>query len=115
MTRTIATDNKNDIYVLNNGNLATTYSLPATQQNCETAVKAQLGEMIYAIDQGMPNFQTVWNGAPNVAQFESYLRKTILAVENVLEITELTITSQGGILSYQATILTTFGSGILNG
>ena len=115
MTKTLAVDSNNDIYVGSDGNLAIAENIDATMQNAAQAVKAQLGEMILAIDQGMPNFQTIWNGAPNVPQFEGYLRATILAVENVLEIQDLTIVSLNGTLQYQAQILTSYGSMVLNG
>lgn len=115
MTKTLAVDENNDIYIGNDGNLAIVTGIEATLQACAQAVQAQLGEMILAVDQGMPNFQTIWNGAPNVPQFEGYLRSTILGVENVLEIEDLTITPENGILSYQAQILTSFGSAVLNG
>lgn len=115
MTKMIAVDSNNDIYVKNDGNLAINNDLAAVSQNCENAVKAQLGEMIFAVDRGVPNFQTIWNGSPNLAQFEASLRQTILQVEGVLEITDLTTRVDGGILFYIATIQTIYGSTVLNG
>ncbi len=113
--RNLATDDNNDLYIQRDGRLAINENLEAVLQACEHAVKAQLGEMILATQQGMPNFQTIWNGAPNVAQFEAYLRATILSVAGVTEIQGLTIQVINGILLYQATIVTIYGRGALNG
>lgn len=115
MTRVLAVDSKNDIYISATGSLASATGLTATMQAAQQAVQAQLGEMMYAVDQGVPSFQTVWNGAPNVAQFEAYLRRTILAVANVTGIDSLTISTAGNKLSYVANIQTIYGPGALNG
>lgn len=115
MTRSIAVDDKNDIYIGADGSLAIVSALQATLQAAQQAAQSQLGEMEYATDQGVPNFDTIWNGAPNVSQFEAYLRRAILGVEHVTGIQDLTITTPGNQLSYSATIDTDFGPGDING
>lgn len=115
MTRVLAVDSNNDIYISATGSLATATALTATMQAVQQAVQAQLGEMMYAVDQGVPSFQTVWNGAPNRSQFEAYLRRTILAVPNVTGIESLTISRANNKLSYVAIIQTIYGPGVLNG
>ena len=115
MTRTIAVDDLNDIYVGPDGNLAIVTDLEATMQAVQQAAQTQLGEMEYAVDQGIPNFDTVWSGAPNISQFEAYLRRAIIAVDHVTGIRDLTISAAGGAVSYTAIIDTDFGSGALNG
>lgn len=115
MTRSLAVDDKNDIYLGPDGNLALVSDLEATLQQAQQAAQTQLGEMEYATDQGVPNFETVWVGAKNISQFDAYLRRAILGVEHVTGITDLTISTAGNAISYKATIETDYGPGVLNG
>lgn len=115
MTRTLAVDTNNDIFIGIDGSLSIAAARDAVLQACAQAAKAQLGEMIYAIDQGLPNFEAVWNGAPNLNQFEAYLRRNIEAVTDVTGVDSVTITSAAGVLSYVAVIKTIYGPGLLNG
>lgn len=115
MSRVIAVDSNNDLYIGPDGSLALADGLQAVMQAAQQAAQTQLAEMIYAVDQGVPNFEAVWNGAANVAQFEAYLRRTITDVEGVTGIQDLTTTVSGNKLSYRVTIETIYGPGVLNG
>lgn len=115
MSLTIAVDDNNDIYIGPSGSMQTATGLQATMQSAQQAAQAQFGEMMYAVDQGVPNFAVIWNGAPNVAQFEASLRRTLLAVKNVTGILDLTTTVSSNTLSYRVEIQTIFGPGVLNG
>jgi hypothetical protein len=115
MTRCLAMDDNNDIFIGSDGSLAVATGVDAVMFACAGAAQAQLGEMIYALDEGMPNFQTVWNGAPNVRQFEAALRRTLLGVADVVSIVDVTIETLGDVLSYSATIETIYGVGVING
>lgn len=115
MTRIFAVDKNNDLYINEQGMLAINTGLQSVLQNCEHAAKAQLNEMVLNYDQGVPNFQTIWNGSPNIAQFRAGLRRAILAVEGVTNIDSLEITVSNNVLSYSAIIATIYGPGILNG
>lgn len=115
MTKTFGTDSKNDLYLGDGKNLTFLDGLPAVSAGCETATKAQLGEMVLATQSGIPNFQTVWTGSPNYNLYASYLRRTLLSVLGVLDVTDLQITTLNNLLSYTAKIRTQFGSVGLNG
>lgn len=115
MTRTLAVDSDNDLHLGTNGSLAIASDLIAVMQAAQQAAQTQLGEMIYATDKGIPNFGVVWNGAPNLAQFEAALRRTLLAVVHVTGLQDLTVTNSANTLSYSVTIQTDFGTGVLNG
>lgn len=115
MTRVFTVDRNNDLVIATNGNLSISSGIEAVLQACEQAVKAQLGEMVLAVDEGMPNFQLIWNGSPNIPQFEAYLITTISNVDGVQEVSSVTASASGGILSYTATIKTIYGEGSLNG
>jgi hypothetical protein len=113
MVQTLGTNSINDIYIGNDGNIAVFRDLQAVLGACETASKAQLGEMVLAINSGIPNFQTVWVGSPNFAVFQSYLRNTLLAIPGVIGVESIEISSIENTLEYTATINTQFGTGVI--
>jgi hypothetical protein len=115
MTRVFTVDENNDLILAGDGDLAISTDLEAVLQACEHAAKAQLAEMVLAVDQGVPNFQTIWQGSPNVFQFEAYLRRQLQNVTGVVEVSELTSTVSDNVLSYTATIQTIYGQGVVNG
>lgn len=111
----ISTDQNNDIYIASDGNLATSTGLQACAAACEHAVKAQLGEMLLAINQGVPNYETVWSDAANVVQFEFFVRRAITGVEGVIEVSSFSVTVEDNAVKYEAEIVTIYGSGVING
>jgi hypothetical protein len=115
MSLTLAVNERNDLFVGADGNLARASDLAAIMQAAQHAAQTQLGEMIYAADQGVPNFEVVWNGTPNRSQFDAFLRRAILSVDGVQQIQQLDISSSGNGLSYRAVIQTVFGMAVLNG
>ena len=71
--------------------------------------------MMFAKNQGMPYFQTVWVGAPTTAPFEAAFRGRIPQVAGVTSIEELTTAQVGDKMQYSAVIATIYGTGALNG
>jgi hypothetical protein len=115
MTQLLAVDENNDLFLSRTGNLAISRNIEAVLQACEHVAKAQLLEMVLAQERGIPNFETIWNGSPNVAQFEAYLRRNILTVDGVIDILSLEISVLNNILAYTITIQTVYGLGVING
>ena len=115
MTRILAVDENNDIFIGPNGRLALAEGLAAVSQACKHAVEVQLGEMMFAMDRGVPRFETIWRGTPNLGQFEAALRAQVLAVQDVLRVVSLEVNRTGGTLSYLMTIETIYGEEQING
>lgn len=114
--RCFAVNSNNDVFIGNDGNLAIVTDLDGTLQSCEHAVKTILGEMILAVDEGIPDFETVWNGVPNLQQYEAAIRSAILNIDGVVEITSFFTERDKGTLKYTAVIKTIYGVGsITNG
>ncbi len=107
------TNENNDIFLDNTNNLSISRELSAVLLACETAVQAQLGEMVFAIEDGIPNFPVIWNGSPNIAQAEASIRSTLLKVDNVLDVTSIDSVVNDNTFRYNATISTTFGQGVI--
>jgi hypothetical protein len=113
MTRTFAIDANND-FLLVGANLAIVTRVQAVLNICEHAAQAILEEMVFAKDQGMPYFETVWTGTPTTAPFEAAFRTRISQVEGVTEIQELTTAQVGDVMQYTATIRTVYGTGTIS-
>jgi len=111
MTQTLATNGfpSNDIYIGSNGNLVILQGLSAVEAACQSTSLLRLGEAILSTTSGIPFLQAVFNGTPNIAVFESYLRTAILNVDGVISIQSLTISVSQGTLSYVAIIQSIFG------
>lgn len=109
MTQTLGLNGNNDIYIGADGNLVVLYGINAVQGACETISKSQLGEMVLTTTQGIPNFQTIWVGVPNYPLWQSYLTQSLLNVVNVTGISDFSFSTQNDILSYTATIQTSYG------
>ena len=109
VNNTIPNVDQNDIYLDAENNLSLSFDLQAALESCAETAKTILGEMIFNVDQGIPYFETVWVGSPNITQFVAALRSALLRVPNVTEIISLIPAVNSGILSYSALIRTTFG------
>lgn len=112
--RTFATTRTND-FLVSGRSLVIVSDLQAVLLVCRHCAQAILGEMVFAQQQGMPYFQTVWVGAPTTAPFEAAFRERIRAVEGVTNIDELTTSQTGDTMTYSATIATIYGTDTING
>lgn len=114
MTVTFLTDGNNDLQ-MNTGTLRIVSGLEAVLLICRHCALAILGEMIFAKQNGMPYFETVWNGSPATAPFEAAFRARIAQIDGVESIEELVTEQVGDRMQYSALIRTIYGTGTLNG
>ncbi|MEG2039682.1 MAG: hypothetical protein RR068_01035, partial [Hafnia sp.] len=105
----------NDIFIGDDGSLAVARDIFAVQHSSTQAVKAQLGEMMYATERGLPTFDVIWNGSPNPAVYEAWLRRTLLECAGVHEVRALNVSVSGSDMKYSATIITEYGEIAING
>lgn len=115
MTVTLAVNAQNDLYLEPSGNIALASGLEATLQACAQEAKTILGEMVLATDRGIPYFEVVFVGQPSVPQFSAALRLAWSTVPHVIEVTSLAIGQAGNTLTYEATITTDYGQGVISG
>lgn len=116
MTQTFSTDLiNNDLYLDANGNIVMVTGLQAVLETCSHAAKTILGEMVFQIDQGLPDFEAIWVGVPNIPQWELALTQALEAVQDVIEVISVEVIRQNNVLSYIATISTIYGTGSING
>ena len=114
-TQTLACNTNNDLYLDSFGNIIVAYDLQAVLQVCQNVARSLLGEMVLNTDQGIPYFQTVWNGTPNFQQFQAALTTSLLAVPDVNSVLSLVVSQSGNTLNYTAVIQTIYGQGTING
>lgn len=113
--KTLSTDNNNDLYLDNTGNIAVVTDIVATMESCAHEVKTRLGECVLDTERGIPFFETVFNGVPLLMQFEAACRAAILGVAGVTEVISFVTRVIDGQLAYEATIRTIYGTGTING
>lgn len=112
---TFGVNESNDLFVNAQGNLAFyADGLQATLEDCAHAVKTVLGELVLDTTVGVPYFEAVFDQY-NPSQFRQGIITAILAVSNVTDVLECTVRKIGNVVSYTATIQTTFGTGAING
>lgn len=109
MTQTILTNTQNDIYIAPSGSLALGSGQLAVENICENVSKLQLGEALLQTGLGIPNFQAVWVGVPNIATFQQYLRKALGNAGGVRKVVSLTTSVLNGQLKYIAKIESAYG------
>ena len=114
-TKTLAVNANNDIFVDAEGNISIAFNLQAILQQCAQAGKTLLGEMVFNINQGIPYFESVWIGTPNIEQYTASLRRSFLSITGVLEVVSLITSQINNTLSYTAVIRTIYGSGGFTG
>lgn len=115
MTQTLAVDDQNDLYLTPGGLLALAVAAPAVAQASAQAARTLRGEMVLAVDLGIPFFDTIFAGVPNVPQFEAALRQRLLAVRDVTGIVSLVSQVTMGRYAYVATLTTPYGPVTING
>ena len=114
MARTLASNADNDLVLDPQGRLLILEGQAAVAANCRSAIQAQRGEMVLAVDRGMPTFGTAWNGY-RPGQFEAAARVILRDVPGVLSVDAFTVGREGDRLVYAATIRTVYGEAALNG
>lgn len=114
ISRTIATNDNNDIYLDSFGNIAMATDMQSILQTCENVSKTRLGEMMFATDQGIPYFETIFNGSPHLEAFSSALRSAILQVVGVDDIISMNFNQiSNNSISYTIVIRTYLGQGTI--
>lgn len=110
---TISTTTNNDFARDAAGNITLVTGLSAVLQTAEHLAYTLTGEMIMALTEGVPFWDTAFSPTPNIAQFEAFLRERILQTPDVLEVLNLEAQQVGDELLYTATLRTPYGDGVI--
>ena len=115
MTQTLALNVSHDLFVNSSGSLTMLSGINAVAAACVTACLTQLSECVLQTGLGLPNFQTVWVGTPDLAIWQSYLQNTILNVEGVTQVDSIRLAVTDNVLNFTATISTIYGPATISG
>jgi hypothetical protein len=96
--------------VITSGRFVFVFNADVVSQNCEQAMRQQLGELNYAADKGIQYFDNIFTGNPNFQRFESQARRAISAVDGVSGIISFNFEFNDNVLSYNAVISTIYGA-----
>lgn len=114
MTQSMTINSNRDIYMGADKKIAFVTGKAACAQNSATAIRAQLGEMIYATGDGMPMQSTAFDKYDPIG-FEMAARAILLKVTDVLDVISFSVTRQNNSLVYSATLSTIYGEVVVNG
>jgi len=112
--KTLSVNESNDIFT-KNGLLVIADGVEALRQQCTQIMSTVRGEMQYAIDRGIPYYQTLWTGSPNVLAFEAAARDALLSLAGVTGIDSFSARLQDNVLTYSVSINTIYGATVING
>ena len=106
---TLSTSTNNDLHLDSSNSIPKASGIYAVLKTCEYAIQTMYGELVLQGDSGVPNFDLIWNGNPNILQAENAIRETLLNVDGVDGVTSLNVFVENGVLKYNATIQTIYG------
>lgn len=101
--------------VLSGGRLQVVLDIDVVMQNCDHAIRQQLGELRYRQTKGVEYFNNAFNGNPNYQLFKFQCITQIENVSGVVRVITFDYTVADGVLAYSAEILTEYGTGSING
>lgn len=110
MTKTFAVNSNNDLYIGIDGNLVIANDLVAVTQDCEHVAKTMLNSCVLQTNYGLPYFQVIFNGSPQIPQFQAALRQAFLNVDGVVDVLSLSTNQNANTLTYSAVIQTAYGN-----
>ncbi len=99
--------------IIKNGKFQFIYDVDVIKQNCDQAMRQQIGELNYSADKGIDYFGNVFTGTPNFQRFEAQARTQLLNVTGVTGINsfdyELVVSQKENVLEYEVSISTIYG------
>ena len=108
--KTIATNDKNDIFVNPSGNLELASGSQSAMQTVRHAVLTNLGELPFNKKAGVAYFDTVFCDMQDLEAFQQSVQNAAEQVEEVQSVDEFLMQNQEGVLRYQMNITLTDGS-----
>lgn len=98
--RTVATNDKNDIFLDANNNLAIAGDDLSMMQTIRHAVLTLAGEMQLDVKAGVPYFETVFTDNPDLDTFRQEVQRAAMQVEGVEKISDFEMQVQDKVLRY---------------
>lgn len=113
--RSLASSSSNDLVLGSNGRISAVTDIDAIEVVARSYMQARRGEMIHAMQQGIPFDLVAFGASPNLAQFEAYARIRLGSITGVREVVSFDAKLDGDVLTYTATLRTDYGETNING
>lgn len=97
------------------GRIQFVYDIDVVLQNCDHAIRQQVGELRYRQTKGVEYFNNAFNGTPNYQLFKFQVITQLQNVSGVVRVISFDYTVSDGVLDYSTEILTEYGAGSING
>tara|TARA_R110000868_G_scaffold124114_3_gene328314 strand:+ start:270 stop:620 length:351 start_codon:yes stop_codon:yes gene_type:complete len=107
-------DDNRDLFLNSRNDISMNSDLDACLQTCESVAMLLRGEDIYNISEGLPNFELVWDGVPNIPQYRAALISAIEKVNDVIKVSNYDFIVNNNELIYNIEIETNFGNGVIS-
>lgn len=113
MTQSFGINANNDIFIGSNGNLVVLQGESAVAAAAKNASRISLGEEVLSTISGLPFFQAIFVGVPNLQMFNNYLITALTQIEGVTQVKSLTTDIEKdsfgrSVLVYEAIIQTQY-------
>lgn len=102
---TVATNQDNDIYLDISGNLAISKDNQARANIATNKARTLYKEITLDQQAGIPYFDVVFNRF-DIKLFKQFLFQELETIEGIYRVTDFAYSTEGGVLTYQATLLT---------
>ncbi len=113
--KTIATDDKNDLYIDAGGNIAILNDIDALANISKNAVLTNAGELSFNKQKGIPYMDTIFADEANIDIFQASIIQTLESLDGVERVSSFSYSVDGGVYSYKVEETTEFGTVVLNG
>lgn len=107
-------DSNGDLYIKNN-RLALVRDADALATVCTQVTSARRGEVLFFEDRGIPFFEQVWGGTPNLPQFEAAVISALTDIDGVVAVPQIIAAIQNDRIVYAAVVQTIYGGVTING
>ena len=101
--------------IIESGKFLWVYGIDVIKQNCNQAMRQQIGELSYDKDKGIQYFENALTGNPNLQRFEAQARREISEVDGVTGIISFGYSLVDSVLNYEAEISTKLANTIIRG
>ena len=113
--KSLASNRRNDLVIGADGRLSVVTGAAAIEVVARSHMQTRRGEMIHAVQDGIPFDLVAFGASPNLSQFEAFARRSLSAITGVREVVSFEARLDGDTLTYSATLRTDYGETTING
>lgn len=113
--KTISLNKNNDLYLDDAGNLALALNSNAMSEISKNIVLTNKGELEFSILSGVPYFETIFSENSNFDIFQAEIIQALEKLEGVQRVSSFSYKVENNVYKYAVTLITDFGTVVLNG